>query len=125
MLWAEAARTDLFFVTLNKSDEDYSSTTRYQDYPISPTLFHWELQSRTSTASPTGQRYINHEARGSRVVLFVRQNKRDERDVSAPYLCLGPARHVSHQSDRPMQIVWELERPMPTEIYSLAKVAAG
>jgi superfamily II DNA or RNA helicase len=125
VLWVESERTDLFFITLNKSDEDYSPTTRYEDYPISPTLFHWESQSRTSTTSPTGQRYINHETRGSHVVLFVRENKRDERDVSAPYLCLGPARHVSHQSDRPMQIVWELERPMPTEIYSLAKVAAG
>lgn len=125
VLWAEAKRTDLFFITLNKADEDYSPTTRYQDYPISPTLFHWESQSRTSTASSTGQRYINHEARGSRVVLFVRENRRDERDVSAPYLCLGPARHVSHQSDRPVQIVWELERPMPIEVYSHAKVAAG
>ncbi|MBI2776629.1 MAG: DUF3427 domain-containing protein [Chloroflexi bacterium] len=125
VLWAEAEQSDLFFVTLNKADEDYSPTTRYQDYPISPTLFHWESQSRTATVSPTGQRYINHAVRGSRVVLFVRENKRDERDVSAPYLCLGPARHVSHQSDRPMQIVWELERPMPTEIYSIAKVAAG
>jgi superfamily II DNA or RNA helicase/HKD family nuclease len=125
VMWAEAAQTDLFFITLNKEEEDYSPTTRYQDYPISPTLFHWESQSRTSTASPTGQRYINHVARGSRVVLFVRENKRDDRDISAPYLCLGPARHVSHQSDRPMQMIWELERPMPTEIYSLAKVAAG
>jgi hypothetical protein len=96
-----------------------------QDYPISPTLFHWESQSRTGTASPTGQRYINHAARGSQVLLFVRENRRDERDVSGPYLCLGYARHVSHQSDRPMQIVWELQRPMPVEIYQHAKVAAG
>ena len=125
VLWAEAHRTDLFFVTLNKADEDYSPRTRYQDYPISPTLFHWESQSRTATASPTGQRYINHVARGSRVVLFVRENKRDERGVSTPYLCLGAAHHVSHQSDRPMQIVWELDRPMPADIYSRAKVAAG
>ncbi len=125
VMWVESQRSDLFFITLNKSDEDYSATTRYQDYPISPTLFHWESQSRTATASPTGQRYIHHAARGSRVVLFVRENKRDEREVSTPYLCLGPARHVSHKSDRPMQIVWELERPMPVEIYSRAKVAAG
>jgi hypothetical protein len=125
VLWSETQKTDLFFVTLNKSDDDYSATTRYQDYPISPTLFHWESQSRTSTASPTGQRYINHAAVGSQVVLFVRENRRDERDVSAPYLCLGYARHVSHQSDRPMQIIWELERPMPAEIYQHAKVAAG
>jgi superfamily II DNA or RNA helicase len=125
VMWAETSRTDLFFITLNKADEDYSPTTRYQDYPVSPTLFHWESQSRTSTSSPTGQRYINHESRGSRVVLFVRENKRDERDVSTPYLCLGSARHVSHQSDRPMQIVWELDRQMPADIYTLAKVAAG
>ena len=125
VMWVEAHKSDLFFITLNKSDEDYSATTRYEDYPISPTLFHWESQSRTATASPTGQRYIHHAARGSRVILFVRENKRDERDVSTPYLCLGPARHVSHKSDRPMQIVWELERPMPVEIYGRAKVAAG
>jgi hypothetical protein len=123
--WAEAHRTDLLLVTLNKSDADYSATTRYEDYPISQTRFHWESQSRTTTASATGQRYINHAARGSQVVLFVRENRRDERDVSTPYLCLGPARHVSHKSDRPMQIVWELERPMPAEIFQHAKVAAG
>ncbi len=125
VIWSEEDQSDLFFITLNKAEGDYSPSTRYQDYPISPTLFHWESQGRTATASPTGQRYVNHVARASRVVLFVRENRRDERDVSAPYLCLGPARHVSHQSDRPMQIVWELERPMPAEIYSHAKVAAG
>ena len=47
-IWSEAHQSDLFFVTLNKADEDYTPTTRYQDYPISPTLFHWESQSRTT-----------------------------------------------------------------------------
>ncbi len=123
--YAAQERTDLFFVTLNKSDEDYSPTTRYQDYPISPTLFHWETQGRTSLKSVTGQRYINHVAMGGRVVLFVRENNDDERGESAPYLCLGQARHVSHESERPIRIVWELERPMPAEIFQHAKVAAG
>ncbi len=125
VIWAEAASSDLLLITLNKSDEDYSPTTRYEDYPIAPVLFHWESQSQTATASPTGQRYINHVARGSKVILFVRENRRDERGQTNPYLCLGPARHVSHRSDRPMQVVWELERPMPAEIYQHAKVAAG
>ena len=49
---------DAFFVTLKKSEADYSPTTMYRDYPISPTLFHWESQSTTSVASPTGQRYL-------------------------------------------------------------------
>jgi len=123
--WVESAKTDLLFITLNKSDEDYSPTTRYEDYPISPTLFHWESQSRTTTRSPTGQRYINHVRRGSRIMIFVRENKSDERGVSAPYVCLGPARIVSHKSERPIRITWELERPMPGEIYQHAKMAAG
>lgn len=112
-------------VTLNRADEDYSPRTRYEDYQISPVLFHRESQSQTATASPTGQRYINHVARGSKVILLVRENKKDDRGESRPYFCLGPARHVSHRSDRLMQIVWELERPMPAEIYQHAKMAAG
>lgn len=125
VFWAENEATDLLFVTLNKEEGEYSPTTLYKDYPVSPTLFHWESQSRTATGSPTGQRYINHRARGSKVVLFVRDTKRDERDVSDPYICLGYAKHVSHQGDRPMAIMWELERPMPGRIYEQAKLAAG
>lgn len=125
VLWVPDHATDLFFVTLNKDESDYSPTTLYQDYAISPTLFHWESQSRTATASPTGQRYVHHRREGSHVVLFVRENKRDERGIGAPYLCLGQARYVRHKSDRPMQIVWELERPMPGEILGLSKLAAG
>lgn len=124
-VWVASDQTDIFFVTLNKSDEDYSPTTRYQDYPISPTLFHWETQSKTSLKSTVGQRYVNHLARGTKIVLFVRENKQDERGVTSPYLCLGRGRHVSHESEKPIRIIWELERPMPADIYQHAKVAAG
>jgi hypothetical protein len=58
-------------------------------------------------------------------VLFVREDNDDERGESNPFMCLGFAKHVSHKSDRPMEIVWELERPMPADIYGRAKVAAG
>ena len=125
VLWVPDYQSDLFFITLNKAEADYSPTTLYQDYPISPTLFHWESQSRTAPESPTGQRYVNHVARGTQVVLFVRDSRRDERDVSSPYVCLGPARYVQHESSRPMRVTWELERAMPTELYQEAKVAAG
>ena len=67
----------MLFVTLNKSDKDYSPTTMYEDYSISEELFHWQSQSTTSADSPTGQRYVNHEARDSRVLLFVREFKQD------------------------------------------------
>ena len=38
-MWSEAHATDIFFVTLNKTDDDYTPTTRYDDYPISPKFF--------------------------------------------------------------------------------------
>ena len=122
---SKAQGTDIFLVTLDKSSEGFSPTTRYNDYPISPSRFHWESQNRTSPTSSTGQRYINHVAMGSRVVLFVRETDDDERGETNPYVCLGPMRYVSHQSSKPMEIIWELERPMPPEIYDYSKVAAG
>jgi len=69
----EETDSDLFFVTLEKTAEKYSPTTMYKDYAVSPELFHWESQSVTSQASPTGQRYINHRQRHSNILLFVRR----------------------------------------------------
>jgi len=45
----------LFFVTLDKSEREYSPTTLYKDYAISPTQFHWESQSTTTQLSPPCQ----------------------------------------------------------------------
>ncbi len=125
VLWNKATQTDLLFVTLEKSDRDYSPTTRYADYPISPTLFHWESQNTASPATPTGRRYVEQPVRGTNVILFVRERKRDGRGVTLPYHCLGRAHYRSHESERPMKILWELERPMPGWLYQAGKVVAG
>ena len=108
----EATQCDVFFITLKKSERLFSPTTRYNDYAISPWEFHWESQSLTREASPTGQRYIHHAERGSRVMLFVREeNKRG--GVTQPFLCLGFADYVSHEGERPMAIRWRLHRAIP------------
>ena len=125
VLWNKATQTDLLFVTLEKSDRDYSPTTRYADYPISPTLFHWESQNTASSNTPTGRRYIVQPDQGTNVVLFVRERKRDGRGETLPYHCLGRARYRSHEAERPMKILWELERPMPGWLYQAGKVVAG
>jgi uncharacterized protein DUF3427 len=125
VLWAAAEQADLLFVTLQKGDSEYSPSTRYEDYPISPTLFHWESQNATRAISPTGRRYIEHVARGSQVILFVREQRKDDRGETVPYTCLGPVEYVSHESERPMRIVWSLERAMPAGLFQSAKVAAG
>ncbi len=118
----EATRCDVFFITLKKSERLFSPTTRYNDYAISPWEFHWESQSLTREASATGQRYIHHRERGSRVLLFVREeNKRG--GVTLPFHCLGFADYVSHEGERPMAIRWRLQRAIPAAFYPELAVA--
>jgi superfamily II DNA or RNA helicase/HKD family nuclease len=123
VLYAPNWNADAFLITLNKSETQYSPTTMYRDYPISPDLFHWESQSATSVASETGQRYLNHARRGSAILLFVRQHKIDEFGT-APYLFLGPARYVKHADERPIAITWEVENPMPADFFEAATIVA-
>ena len=114
--WLPEKNTDIFFITLNKSDKDYSPTTLYNDYSINEELFHWQSQSTTSSSSPTGQRYINHKKNGSQILLFVRDYKKDPIDGSAGiYTFLGKADYIKHTGDRPMSITWKLEKPIPAK----------
>ena len=112
---------DILFITCKKSEADYSPTTMYRDYPISPSLFHWESQSTTTLASPTGQRYVNGT---STVLLFAREEPNDEFGTS-PYLFLGDARHVTHEGEKPIAITWQLSTPLPADFFASASVAAG
>ena len=87
--WLPEKQLDVFFVTLNKADKDYS---------------------------PTGQRYIHHKERGSKVLLFVREFKSDRVTGGAEaYTYLGTANYVKHQGSRPMNITWHLDRPIPAK----------
>jgi hypothetical protein len=123
VVWAPATRTDALLVNIRKSEAEFSPTTMYRDYAISPDLFHWESQNATRVDSATGQRYLNHEAQGTQVLLFVRESPSD--DLGAmPFLCLGPASYVEHRGERPIAITWRLNRSMPGEVFHTASVVA-
>lgn len=124
VLKCEAHRCDLFFVTLEKDEKDFTPTTLYHDYLMSQTLFHWQSQGATRETSETGTRY-QRPPPGWRLLLFVRRAKRDERGVTQPFLFLGPVEHVSHAGERPMSITWRLSHPVPADWYQRVKIAAG
>jgi hypothetical protein len=91
--WVEAARADLFWFNLRKSEKHFSPTTMYADRAISPSLFQWESQNATSPASPTGQRYIHHRERGSSSTsLFGSRRRRTETSVLRPISTLARRR---------------------------------
>lgn len=112
--WLPDHQIDVLLVTLNKSDKEYSPTTMYNDYSISNTLFYWQSQSTTSEESNTGQRYIHHHEKGSKVLLFVREYKKNRINGEAEaYTFLGTANYVNHIGSRPMNITWQLDNPIP------------
>ncbi|MDR3599510.1 MAG: DUF3427 domain-containing protein [Desulfosporosinus sp.] len=112
VLYLSEKKLDVFFVTLNKSEKDYSPSTMYQDYSINEELFHWQSQSRTTEESVTGQRYINQSVNGGNVLFFVREYK-DEAKFTSPYTCLGLADFQSHYGSAPISIVWKMKESLP------------
>lgn len=122
--WCPATSTDASFVTLNMDDKKHYATTMYKDYAISPELFHWESQNATSPGSPTGRRYLDRAAHGSRVLIFTRDTSVDETGLTVPYTCLGEMDYVQHTGEKPIAITWKLHRSMPADVFATAAAVA-
>ncbi|OXM13939.1 DUF3427 domain-containing protein [Paenibacillus herberti] len=122
--YLEEKATDIFFITLNKSDKDFSPSTLYEDYAINERLFHWQTQSRISEETNTAKRYIQHKQTGNRIVLFVREFK-EENNYTSSFVFLGEAEYVRHEGNKPMSFVWKLKHEMPPELVPVANKAIG
>lgn len=124
VLWAPEAQSDVFFVDLRKAERDYSPSTMYRDYAINRELFHWESQSRQTPEQPTVQRYIEHQARNTNVLLFVREGRRFELGTQ-PFYFLGPVKYVDHRGEKPVSFTWRLPRAMPEALFEVARSVAA
>lgn len=121
MLHAKHLKAYVLLVTFQKDERDFSPTTRYRDYPISRTLLHWESRSTVTQNSLTGQNYLHFLERGNTILFFARTHKRIEGET-APFIFLGPAKALkNYQGDRPIQMTWELEYPIPAEMFEQAR----
>ncbi|MFG2671048.1 DUF3427 domain-containing protein [Streptomyces sp. NPDC048445] len=123
--WCENIETDALLITLEKDEKDFSPETRYKDYALNESLFHWESQNQTSEASPTGLRYQTHKESGSHVLLFVRRYKKTDIGGPQPWMLLGPAEYVEHKGSKPMGITWTLSHEMPADVLTYSAIAAG
>lgn len=117
-----ATKSNLLFVTLRKSEREYSPTTMYRDYALSPSEFHWQSQSTTRPETERGERHTAHIDLGITPLLFVRETKKDDYNNTRPYIFLGPAELKSHEGERPMNIVWRMKYEMPGDVVRIARV---
>jgi len=115
---------EALFITLKKSEKEYSPTTLYDDYAINEYLFHWQSQNATSPESPKGQSYLRHGELDKTILLFVREQNEDGNTMS--YVFLGDANFMQSSGSRLMNIEWELTEPMPAYLWKESrKLAVG
>ncbi len=107
----EELNTELFFVTLNKSDKDFSASTMYDDYVVSETQFHWKSQN-TDTHQGRGRRFVEQARNKRKFLLFVREYKRDGFGNTCPFYCFGLVDYISSRDDKPMSIDWRMHQPI-------------
>ncbi|MFJ3585274.1 DUF3427 domain-containing protein [Streptomyces sp. NPDC090127] len=123
--WCESIQTDALLITLEKDEKDFSPQTRYRDYALNDTLFHWESQNQTSETSPTGVRYQTHKGLGSHVLLFARRYKKTDIGGPQPWMLLGPAQYAGHEGSKPMGVTWKLSHQMPADVWTYSTLTAG
>jgi superfamily II DNA or RNA helicase/HKD family nuclease len=107
-------KTELMFVTLDKRS-GFHETIAYHDYALSHELFHWQSQNSTAPTTRIGQQYlqsVGEQPNGWQFQLFVRV------DQDSPYLACGPATFQESHGERPMNIIWKLEVPLPAASFS-------
>lgn len=122
----KSLNTELLFIDLIKSEEDFSPTTLYDDYAISETLFHWQSQNQTRKDSGKGLTYINHQKLGKRILLFVREKANNQFSNTIGYVFIGEAKFKENEGSKPMSIKWELNEPMPMYLWKdSAKMSVG
>ncbi|MFJ1615450.1 DUF3427 domain-containing protein [Streptomyces sp. NPDC088249] len=123
--WCENVQTDALLITLEKDEKDFSPETRYKDYALNESLFHWESQNQTSETSATGIRYQTHKEKDTHVLLFVRRYKKTDIGGPQPWMLLGPAEYIEHKGSKPMGIIWKLRNEIPADVWTYSAIAAG
>lgn len=122
----DSKNTELLLVTLEKTEDNYSPTTMYNDYAVSEKIFHWQSQNSSKPEMGKGLSYITHEENGKSILLFVREKNSDEFGNTMSYVFLGAVNYIEHYGSKPMSIKWGLQVPIPPYIWKeTAKMYVG
>ncbi|MFN8077599.1 MAG: DUF3427 domain-containing protein [Kineosporiaceae bacterium] len=117
-------KADAFDITWRKAEAEYSPSTMYRDYAISASRIHWESPTALRSDAPAAVRYRTHAAEGRHVLLFAREAKAGPLGA-LPLMFLGPAQYVSDEGERPVAFVWQLDRPLPAQMFLHSQLLTG
>lgn len=118
--------TEILFIDLVKSEVDFSPSTMYNDYAINELLFHWQSQNSSKPELGRGLSYIQQIENNKQILLFVREKAKNEYKNTMGYVFVGKAKFVNSEGEKPMNITWELNEPMPHYLWKdSAKMSIG
>jgi hypothetical protein len=101
-------------VTLEKKGKQESH--QYEDTFLSPDLFRWQSQNRTTQAGAHGQAISRHSELGVVVHLFVRPKSKTEHGRSAPFHYCGDVAFVDWDGEKPITVTWRLPEAAPRRL---------
>lgn len=98
----------------------------YDDYAINEHLFNWQSQNSAIPEKGKGLSYIQHKENNKTILLFVREQNKDEYNNTMAYVFLGKAHIKDYEGRKPMNIKWELSEPLPNYLWKAsAKMSAS
>ena len=120
--WIPEHGAYIMLVTLEKHADTFTERTRYRDYAISPTVFHWQSQATARPDRGDGRRIVQAKDGVGTMWLFVRRATKDEFGTE-PYVFMGAFQPTSIEGMRPMSVTGELANAMPAEWFEIASRA--
>ena len=120
--WFDDYRSLVLFVTLDKGGDTFTDRTRFRDFAISPTEFHWQSQRATGNNSTTRHR-IDAAKRGEITMwLFLREAPEDALGTQ-PFAFMGGFTPTEIEGANPVSVIGRLDHSLPANWFDIASRA--
>ena len=117
--YANTDKDICLFATIDKT-HIFQENLKYDNSLFADDIIQWISQPKTSHNSSVGQMFINHKKLGYNVHIFIRKFAFMDGNKTNPFIYLGKADYYKSSGDKPMRILWKLEKKIPQElIYEL------
>ena len=117
--YANTDKDICLFATIDKT-HIFQENLKYDNSLFADDIIQWISQPKTSHNSSVGQMFIHHKEKGFKVHIFIRKYAFMNGNKTNPFIYLGNAQYYSSQGDKPMKILWELDKKIPQKlIYEL------
>ena len=119
--YANTEKDICLFATIDKT-HIFQENLKYDNSLFADDIIQWISQPKTSHNSSVGQMFIHHKEKGFKVHIFIRKYAFMNGNKTNPFIYLGNAKYYSSKGDKPMKILWKLDKKIPQKlIYELYK----